>query len=223
MRQVQGHDAHFLYSHSAHANSHVTLLQIYDQSTAPGGMVRFKSILGLLESRLEHSPLFRSKLLHVPLELSYPYWVEDENFDIEYHIRHIALPKPGDWRQFCIQASRIHARPLDMHRPLWEIYVMEGLDSIADLPVGSFALLIKIHHAAVNLEQGSEVSQLLHDLSPIPQPAEPPKPWFPETAPGMLRLLAKGIAHTLKSPIRSSPLVGRAPRVRIRGLAAGPG
>jgi hypothetical protein len=58
--------------------------------------------------------VFRQKLLRVPLELDYPYWVEDEHFDLEYHVRHIALPKPGDWRQFCIQASRIHARPLDL-------------------------------------------------------------------------------------------------------------
>lgn len=63
--------------------------------------------------------MFRRKLQRVPLELDYPYWVEDENFDLEYHVRHIALPKPGDWRQFCIQVSRIHARPLDLNRPLW--------------------------------------------------------------------------------------------------------
>lgn len=210
MRQINGHDAHFLYSDTAHANSNVTLIQIYDQSTAPGGKVRFKSILGHIESRLDRSPLFRSKLLRVPMELSYPCWVDDENFDIEYHVRHIALPKPGDWRQFCIQASRIHARPLDMNRPLWEIYVVEGLDSFIDLPAGSFALLIKIHHAAVDVEHGSEISMLLHDLTPITPPPQPPKPWFPEAAPGMLKLMLKGALQSITVPLTMSPLVVKA-------------
>ncbi len=204
MRQLNGHDARFLYSDTTHTNSNVTLIQIYDQSTAPGGKVRFKGIMDHIASRLDRSPIFRSKLLRVPMELDYPYWVEDENFDLEYHVRHIALPKPGDWRQFCIQASRIHARPLDLNRPLWEIYVMEGLDSFVDLPPGSFALLIKIHHAAVDVEHSSEISMLLHDLSPVPPKPEPPKPWFPEPAPGMLGLLGRGIANSIRSPLQLS-------------------
>ena len=140
MRQLSEHDAAFIYSDTAHANSNVTLLHIYDQSTAPGGVVRFKQILAHIESRLDQLPNFREKILRVPLDLDYPYWIEDENFNIEYHVRHIALPKPGDWRQFCIQSSRIHARPLDLSRPLREMYVIEGLDSFLDLPVGSFAV-----------------------------------------------------------------------------------
>ena len=139
MRQLTRHEASFLYTDTLHANSNVSFIQIYDQSTAPGGKLRFKSILAHIESRLHRSPVFRSKLLRVPLELDAPYWVEDEHFDLEYHVRHIALPEPGDWRQLCIQASRIHSRALDLQRPLWEIYVIEGLDSIAELPPGSFA------------------------------------------------------------------------------------
>jgi diacylglycerol O-acyltransferase / wax synthase len=209
MRQLSGHDASFLYSDSTHANSNVTLIQIYDQSTAPGGIVRFKSIMAHIESRLDRSPIFRSKLLHAPLELDFPYWVEDENFDLEYHVRHVALPKPGDWRQFCIQASRIHARPLDLNRPLWEIYVMEGLDSFVDLPAGSFALLIKIHHAAVDVEHGSEISMLLHDLNPTPPAAEPPKPWFPESPPGKISLLLKGLRKTIRYPFHMGRPINR--------------
>ena len=119
MRQLSEHDAAFIYSDTAHANSNITLVHIYDQSTAPGGVVRFKQIKAHVESRLDQLPNFREKILRVPMDLDYPYWVEDENFNIEYHVRHIALPKPGDWRQFCIQSSRIHARPLDLQRPLW--------------------------------------------------------------------------------------------------------
>jgi diacylglycerol O-acyltransferase / wax synthase len=202
MRQLSAHDAGFLYSDTSHSNSNITLIQIYDQSTAPGGKVRFKSILAHIESRLAGLPIFRSKLQRVPLDLDHPYWVDDPNFDLEYHVRHIALPKPGDWRQFCIQASRIHARPLDLNRPLWEIYVVEGLDSLLELPVGSFALLTKIHHAAVDAEGGSRIAMLLHDMTPHAPKPPPPKPWFPQPAPGALSLLARSWLNSVLSPLQ---------------------
>jgi len=210
MRQLSAHDASFLYSDTSHSNSNVTLVQIYDQSTAPGGKVRFKSILAHIESRLSGLPIFRSKLQRVPLDLDHPYWVDDPNFDLEYHVRHIALPRPGDWRQFCIQASRIHARPLDLNRPLWEIYVVEGLDSLLELPVGSFALLTKIHHAAVDAEGGSRIAMLLHDLTPQVSPAPPPRPWFPQRGPGTLSLLYRSWLNSLLSPLQlRTPLARR--------------
>jgi WS/DGAT/MGAT family acyltransferase len=202
MRQLSEHDAAYIYSDSAHANSNVTLVHIYDQSTAPGGVVRFKQILAHVESRLDRLPNFREKILRVPLDLDYPYWVEDEHFNIEYHVRHIALPKPGDWRQFCIQSSRIHARPLDLQRPLWEMYVIEGLDSFLDLPVGSFAVLLKIHHAAIDVENGNEITSLLHDLTPNAPAPVPAAPWFPESAPGNLALLWLAGLNMATFPLR---------------------
>ncbi len=208
MRQLSGHDAGFLYTDTVHANANVSLLHIHDQSTAPGGVVRFKSILAQIERRLSASPLFRQRLQRVPLGLDHPYWVDDANFDLEYHVRHIALPKPGDWRQFCIQVSRIHARPLDLDRPLWEIYVIEGLDSFLDLPVGSFALLFKTHLAAVELQQLGALSALLYDDSATPPPLAPPEPWFADSPPGRLRLVRRGLVSTLTSPLRlARPLV----------------
>ena len=202
MRQLSENDAAYIYSDSAHTNSNVTLLHIYDQSTAKGGMVRFKQILAHVESRLGRLPVFRQKLLRVPLDLDYPYWVEDESFDIEYHVRHLALPKPGDWRQFCIQAARIHARPLDQQRPLWEMYVIEGLDSFLDLPVGSFAVLLKIHHSAIDVSKRNEITALLHDVSPDSAPPAPPEPWFPENAPGSFGLLWRAGFHAATLPLR---------------------
>ena len=188
MRQMTEHDAAFVYSDTAHANSNVTLLHIYDQSTAPGGVVRFKQILAHVNSRLDQLPNFREKILRVPLDLDYPYWIEDDNFNIEHHVHHIALPKPGDWRQFCIQTARIHARPLDLNRPLWEMYVIEGLDSFLDLPVGSFAVLLKVHHSAIDVANGNEITKLLHDTTPAAPLPVPAAPWFPENAPGNLHL-----------------------------------
>jgi len=202
MRQLSRNDALFLASESAHSNSNVSLIQIYDPSTAPGGRLQFKSLLAHVQSRLHRSPVFRQKLRSVPLGLDDPYWVEDENFDLEYHVRHIALPKPGDWRQFCIQTSRIHARPLDLKRPLWELYLIEGLDSLLDLPKDSFALLTKLHHAAIDFRRGTAIITLLHDLTPQPPAPEPPEPWFPESPPGSLELVCRGLASAVASPQR---------------------
>ncbi len=208
MRQLSENDAAFIYSDTAHANSNISLLHIYDQSTAPGGVVRFKQILAHVESRLQQLPNFRERILRVPLDIDYPYWVEDEKFNLEYHVRHIALPKPGDWRQFCIQASRIHARPLDLQRPLWEMYVIEGLDSFLDLPVGSFAVLLKVHHAAIDVAHGNEVTRLLHDLSPSVDPQTPVAPWFPEPVPGNLMLLWLAGLNLATLPLRmTQPLM----------------
>ena len=208
MRQLSGNDARFLYSDNAHANSNVTLIQIYDPSTAPGGGVRFKSILAHIEGRLDRSPILRQKLHRVPLELDYPYWVEDEDFDLEYHVRHIALPRPGDWRQFCIQASRIHARALDLSRPLWELYVIEGLDGLLELPAGSFAMLTKIHHAAIDVEHGADITTLLHDTTPTPSAPVPPEPWFPEGPPAPLFTMLRGVVNSLTSAFTlAGPLV----------------
>jgi WS/DGAT/MGAT family acyltransferase len=223
MRQINRNDALFLASESAHSNSNVSLVQIYDPSTAPGGRLRFKSILALVESRLHCSPIFRQKLRQVPLGVDDPYWIEDENFDLEYHVRNIALPKPGDWRQFCIQASRIHARPLDINRPLWEIYVIEGLDSLLDLPRDSFALLTKLHHAAIDVEQGTEIITLLHDSTPHPPKVDPPIPWFPDSPPSDLELVCRGVVHAATSPLRvTRPIVNASARLvgAVRSFAS---
>ena len=219
MRQLSKNDALFLASDSAHSNSNVSLITIYDPSTAPGGRLQFKSMLALVASRLHRSPVFRQKLCRVPLGLDEPYWIEDENFDLEYHVRHVALPKPGDWRQFCIQTSRIHARPLDLNRPLWELYVIEGLDSILDLPKDSFALLTKLHHAAIDVRRGTAIITLLHDTTPQPPAREPPEPWFPESAPGSIELVCRGLMHAVTSPQRlvrpvANLLSGSVPAVR---------
>ena len=161
--RLTGQDALFLHLDQPHAGTHGTMIYIYDQSTVPGNRLNFQDILRHVEQRLGTSPLFRNKVERVAGGLGYPYWVEDSNFDIDFHVRHFALPKPCDWRQFCILASRIHARQLDLNRPLWEMYVIEGLDNVAGLPKGSFAILTKLHHAAVDGTALAELTWALHD------------------------------------------------------------
>ncbi len=165
MQQLSKEDSRLLDRDVPHSNVSSTGVYIYDPSTAEGGELSFPDILDHIESRLHLSPIFCRKLAEIPLGLDRPYWIGDEYFELEDHVRHVALPKPGTWEQFCVLAARIHSRPLDLSRPLWEMYVVEGLDLIEGFPKGSFALLTKIHHAAIDTGLGMEIMAALHDSS----------------------------------------------------------
>ena len=183
MHQLSGLDAPFINVETKSAPTHISSLSIYDQSTAPGGLVTFKGILSNIESRLHLADCFRRRLVEVPLGVDHPYWIEDPDFDPEFHVRHIALPKPGDWRQLCIQVARLHARPLDRGKPLWEMYVIEGLDGVEGMPPGSFALFTKVHHAAIDGVSGVEITAALHDLTPEGHAMPPEREWIAESPP----------------------------------------
>jgi len=202
MKQLSGQDNSFLEIEKLGLPQHIASVSIYDQSTAPGGRVRFKQILSTLENRLHLSPIFRSRLHHAPFGLDQPYIVDDENFDLEYHVRHIALPQPGDWRQLCILLARINARPLDLSRPLWELYVIEGLDKIPHVPPGSFALLLKIHHSVMDGASAAEFQAAIHDLSPEPRVIEPEKQRVIHTPPTSIELGARAYVNALRRPRR---------------------
>jgi len=166
MKQLSGADTMFLQFEHGNNFLHVASLAIYDPATAPGGRVRFKDVLGFFAARVEQFPQFRRRLASVPLSLDRPYWVEDSAIDVEFHVRHIALPQPGDWRQLCIQVARLHSRPLDRSKPLWEAYIIEGLHNVEGVPAGSFALYCKMHHAIIDGESGTELLKALHSLTP---------------------------------------------------------
>ena len=137
-------DASFVALETRNSPMHIGSILIYNPETAPGGFVRFKDILAFFESRKQLSKTIRQRLVRVPFDLDYPYWIEDKEFDLEYHVRHVALPRPGDWRQLCIQAARVFSRPLDLTRPPWEFTVIEGLDNIPGVTPGSFAMVTKV-------------------------------------------------------------------------------
>ena len=163
MQKLSGQDALFLHIDRPHAATHVTMIYVYDQSTLAQPL-RFRQIIKHLEKRLQASPMYRRRIVQAPLGLAYPYWADDADFDIDFHVRHLALPKPGDWRQFQIMAARLHARQLDLTRPPWEMYVVEGLDNVDWLPKGSFAIITKAHHAAVDGTALAELTWALHDV-----------------------------------------------------------
>jgi diacylglycerol O-acyltransferase / wax synthase len=202
MEQLSGQDASFVYFETKNTPMHIGSVGIYDPTTAPGGFVRFKDILRHIEGRLGGARSFRQKLVRVPFDLDHPYWVEDPDFDLEYHVRHIALPAPGDWRQLCIQVARLHSRPLDLSKPLWEFWVVEGLDNIEGLPKGCFALVSKVHHAAIDGMSGVEMSAAVHDLEAKPVAPAVPTDWKPENDPPVGELLFRTWLNSIRQPLR---------------------
>ncbi len=192
MEQLTAVDGAFIHGESHNLPMHFASVAIYDQSTAPGGVVRFKDILDVFKEVIREVPMFRRRLVEVPLSLDQPYWIEDPNFDIEFHVRHIALPLPGDWRQLYIQLARLHSRPLDRGHPMWEAYVIEGLNKLEGIPEGSFAVLTKIHHAAMDGVSAGHLFSSMHDFSPEPRKRDKKNtPLIAESRPGPVDLLVR--------------------------------
>jgi WS/DGAT/MGAT family acyltransferase len=202
----------------------IQMLLIYDPSTAPGGKVTFKGILEELDARLHLADVFRRRLAELPGGLHRRYWVDDPGFDLEFHVRHVGLPQPGDWRQLCIQVARLHARQIDLRRPPWEITVIEGLNSVPGVPKGSFAMALKLHHCAVDGMASVQTIAALHDLAADgPRPAGPETPWRPRPLPSTGDLLARTAIDAALHPLRAGAvLASSAPKV-VSGLAGLPG
>jgi diacylglycerol O-acyltransferase / wax synthase len=214
MRQLTSLDAQFLAIENGRNLGHVSGLSIYDPSTAPDGMLDADRMCALLTERLHLLPPFRWRLAEVPLGLDHPYWIEDPDFDVEYHVRELALPKPGDHRQLAEQVARIHGRALDRAHPLWELYVIHGLEG------GNVGVFTKIHHAAIDGMSGAEILSVLLDSSPegreIPPPARNGRP---EAVPGQLAMLQRGLLGLPRWQLRA---LGALPRT-IAHLDAIPG
>jgi diacylglycerol O-acyltransferase len=196
MRQLTSLDAQFLALETARQSGHVGGLAILDPSTAPGGELACNDLQLLLAERLPLLPPLRWRLAEVPLGLDYPYWVEDDDFDLEFHIREIGLAPPGTDSQLAEQVARIFSRPLDRNRPLWEIYLVHGL------PDGRVAVLTKIHHALIDGMSGAEIMGLLLDLSPEGRAAADEPIRFGDPHPGELAMLGRGLMGLPRYPLR---------------------
>jgi WS/DGAT/MGAT family acyltransferase len=224
MKQLSGADAMFLQFEHGNNFMHVASLAIYDPSTAPGGGVRFKDVLRHFTSRLEQFPQFRRRLVTVPLSLDRPYWIEDPSFDVEFHVRHVALPHPGDWRQLCIQAARIHSRPLDRSKPLWEAYVIEGLHNIPGVPKGSFALYCKMHHSIIDGESGTELLKAMHSITPDqadPDDGVELQRFHADREPTAIELYSRALMHNVERvPGLAKFSLGSAGRIGAVGAGA---
>jgi len=205
VRQLTGLDAQFLNIENSTTTGHVGSLIVLDPSTTSTGKFSVDDVRALIESRLHLLPPFRWRLVEVPFGLDNPYWIESDDFDLEFHIREIGLPGPGNDVQLGELVARLHARPLDRRRPLWELYVIEGLEG------GRVATYSKIHHAAIDGISGAEILAALVDLSPEPREVPPPdKDWVPERDPGALAMFERGVIGLAAHPLRLAKLAPRA-------------
>ena len=196
MRQLTSLDAQFLALESARQSGHVAGLAILDPSSAPGGTLGCTDIQALIVERLPLLPPLRWRLAEVPLGLDYPYWVDDPDFDLDFHVRELGLAAPGNDRQLAEQVARIVSRPLDRSRPLWELYLIHGLES------GHTAMLTKIHHALVDGMSGAEIMGLLLDLSPEGRELPDRVRFDDEPPPTELGLLVRGLLGVPRYPLR---------------------
>ena len=203
MRQLTSLDSQFLAMESSRTYGHVSGLAIYDPSTRPDGTLELKDVCRLVGERIHLLPPFRWKLVEVPFGLDAPYWVEDPDFDIDFHIRESAVPPPGDQRQVAETVARIVARPLDRAHPLWELYVIHGIDDGKHV-----GLLTKVHHAAVDGVSGAEILGVLLDLEPGGCDVPPPEgDVFGERQPSQWEMLARGLAGLPRQPLRAARAV----------------
>ena len=218
MQQLSAMDAMFLSQETVPTPMHIGLMMFYAPSARAKSPVRFKNILQIFRERAPAIPVFHRSVQKVPFGIDYPYWVDAKHLDIEFHVRHLALPKPGDWRQLCIQVARLHARLIDRSRPLWEATVIEGLDNVDFLPRGSFAIFFKLHHAAVDGISGMQAIRSLHDTEPgkTPRREAVAATSAPDARPGALELFGRSYLNRLRSPARwlkaakdIAPAVGR--------------
>jgi diacylglycerol O-acyltransferase len=184
-------DASFLAQEGANSHMHVGAVMLFE-----GPPPDFKDALDHIRSRLHLVPRYRQKLAVPPLEAGRPIWVDDPTFNLEYHVRHTALPQPGTEEQLRALAARIHSQRLDRNKPLWEMWIVQGLEG------NRFALIAKSHHALVDGISGVDLATVLFDLSPVPSPAPyEGEPWVPQPEPSATQLVARGLAGALRTPI----------------------
>lgn len=210
MEQLSSLDSAFIHAEEPNLPMHLATLTIYDPSTSPDGKIRFKDIMTLFEQAVYNTPMFQRRLKEVPLDLDRPYWVEDPDFDIEYHVRHVALPKPGDWRQFYIQVARLNSRWMDRARPLWEAYVIEGLNHLEGVPKGSFAIMMKLHHAALSGEALRSLYTSIHTQTPDENSLTDDLPVLRrDVTPTRLPLLINAYQNSIKRTFSAGQVLGK--------------
>jgi diacylglycerol O-acyltransferase / wax synthase len=192
-------DVSFLTNETSASHMHVGAICIFE-----GPPPSYDDLLEHVSGRLALVPRFRQKLAYPPLGTGRPFWVDDPSFNLAYHVRHSALPAPGSEEQLRRMAARIFSQQLDRTKPLWELWLVQGLTR------NRFAFVTKTHHALVDGVSGVDIATVLFDLRPVPEPAEPERPWLPDPEPSAPTLLAKGVESLATTPVRLARRLGEA-------------
>ena len=172
MKQLTGIDAAFLYMETPETPMHVAGLHIYEPPADFSGSF-FDHFKEFFLSRMHLAPIFEKKLARTVLELDHPGWVDAGEMDFDYHLKRMTLPSPGSFAQLEQLVAELHSVPLDRRQPLWQVVVVEGLDS------GNIAVYSKVHHAAVDGGAGMAIAAALFDIGPAPRKVKPPEPKKP--------------------------------------------
>lgn len=203
MEQLSGLDALFLYAENESMHMHVALTAVLDPTTMPGGY-SFERIGDHIASRVHLIEPFGKRLVRDPLKINHPYWVTDENFRLINHLRHVTLPQPGGPEDLGRMVGNIASVPLDRNRPLWELWVIEGLHD------GNIALLTKVHHSCVDGVSGLALLTTFFDLEPDAPPVEPPPESDPVRHPTDLELLADATRERFRTSMRFGSVIRQA-------------
>jgi diacylglycerol O-acyltransferase len=204
IQQISGYDAAFLYAESATSPMHVATLNIVE------GSLKYEDFKEIIASKLHLVPKFRQRLLNVPMNLDYPYWVDDPNFDLDLHLNRMKLPDPSDWKTLRYLTSKLFSASLDLRRPLWSVHFIEGIDEIAQVPKGSVAIVTKIHHVMIDGSSGVGIMGVLYDSVSDSNKVKrsKPKSFDPDPLPDELSLLLKSGYGFLKNPFKIPKTIG---------------
>jgi diacylglycerol O-acyltransferase / wax synthase len=199
-------DAAFLAQEGPNSHMHIGAVALFE-----GPPPAYRDFCNHIRGRLHLVPRYRQKLAVPPLETGRPLWVDDPTFNLEYHVRHTALPQPGSEEQLRALAARIHSQRLDRNKPLWELWLVQGLGD------GRFALISKTHHALVDGISGVDLATVIFDMQPVPQPVpHEGEPWSPQSEPSAAQLAARGLVGLIRTPFS---LAGRAAAAATRPTA----
>jgi WS/DGAT/MGAT family acyltransferase len=210
MDRLTSVDASFLTNESSTSHMHIGAVTIFE-----GPPPSYEDFLAHVESRLHLVPRYRQKLAVPPVEAGRPFWVDDPQFNLGYHVRHSALPAPGDEAVLRRMAARVFSQRLDRTKPLWELWLVEGLRK------RRFAIISKTHHALVDGVAGVDIATVLFDVKPVPEPIEADREWVPSPQPSGAELAAHGLGAVARSPLGAARRLARvvsSPKSAARGL-----
>jgi WS/DGAT/MGAT family acyltransferase len=188
MEMLSALDATFIYLESEHSPMTIGAVYVIDAAEAPDSF-SYDAWYSLVESRLKLSRVFRQRLVEVPLDLSFPYWIRDPDFDLVQHLPRISLPEPGGMAELMGLAADTWSRVLDRGQPLWDIAYVSGLNNIAGISKGSFALITRVHHAAVDGKASTEMMSSLLDMTSATRDIGGEDSWKPEALPSTLDVI----------------------------------
>ena len=209
MERLSGLDATFLYLETPNNHMHVCATMVLDPSTVPGGY-SFDKFKEVIRGRLDLVKPFRRRLVTVPFQLHHPIWIEDPDFDLDYHLRHIAVPPPGGPQQLAELTSHLVKLHLERDRPLWECWIIEGLEG------GNIGVLTKVHHAAIDGVSGNEITVAMLQLNPDDDAPPPTEEWHPDRIPTEIERLGYAANSLVRQPFRLAKTLRRTAETALR-------